>query len=403
MEDQVAFDQIIMDQGAIQQGDVGNPAQGMDPGMAADQGQGQDPAGGQHNAPDQGQEPEPTEHDTLKKVAHTIAGLANTINLQGIRNFVKVYDGNPREYKNWVKSIEKWAMVGNLCDGEYVKAAFQTAQGGVSDFIQRFMADHPEAKWGELKRELTARFGEITDPQHALSILRHIKQKREENVQMYSERLIDMAVDAFAEQFSSHEGRRAVEPQLIGYFQDGLYNDVIKMRVMRMNPRTLQAAVTIAMEEQNLRKRFELRKGDVDDNRPPKTKSNFTSPPFYNATSFNYQPAPVHAPISSPSPANMEREETPMEVDHIRPSKRCERCAKRGHVARECRARWPATGHINAVQEGPNSVRGCWVCGSPQHFKRECPERRGRRQHGNFGNRPNSNNAQPLNFQTPLN
>ena len=47
--------------------------------------------------------------------------------------------------------------------------------------------------------------------------------------------------------------------QLVGFFIDGLKHDYMKLKVMRHNPRNLEAALDIAIEEQNLRKRFELR------------------------------------------------------------------------------------------------------------------------------------------------
>ena len=147
------------------------------------------------------------------------------------------------------------------------------------------------------------RFAEITDPQHALSLLRHIKQKPHENVQIFSERILDIALDAFANQFAQPGGRQAIELQLVGYFQDGLESDIIKMRVMRVNPPDLQTAVTVAMGEQNLRKRFNQRKGNIDDERPPTSTFRDT----------------VREPVRN-------REEEAMDVDHVRPVQRCERC-----------------------------------------------------------------------------
>ena len=316
----------------------------------ADQGQGQAPIPA---VPGQGQAGQGLGGGIMQQVANNLEGLLTAVNSQTVSQYIKPFEGDPKLFKTWVKSIEKWTLMGRHPAHENINAAFQTAQGGVSDFIQRYMLSNPQHTWDQLKAELTARFGEITDPQHALSLLRHIKQKKDENVQMYSERILDMAMDAFAVQFAQPGGRQAVEPQLVGYFQDGLASDVIKMRVMRTNPPTLQAAVTTAMAEQNLRKRFELRKGDIDDTKPPKPRVR-----------------------DIPDGPTGEREETPMDIDHIRPSKRCERCLKRGHQARECRARWPSSS-INAVGENTNANQGCWVCASPHHFKRECPQRQG--------------------------
>ena len=140
--------------------------------------------------------------------------------------------------------------------------AYQASRGAVSDFIKRYLHDNGGNNWGQLKTELTLRFAEISDPQHALVLLRKIKQKPEENVQFYAERLLSLAEEAFA---GPNGWVAAIERQLVWFFIDGLAHDNLKMKVMRENPATLQAVVASAMTEQNLRKRFNLRIGRVTD------------------------------------------------------------------------------------------------------------------------------------------
>ena len=74
----------------------------------------------------------------------------------------------------------------------------------------------------------------------------------------------------------------------------------LESKVMRENPDTLQAAITVATHKQNLRKRFDLRSGN-------------------------------HTTMSK----NFDTE--PMEVDHLRPQFRCYKCHRRGHKAKDCR------------------------------------------------------------------
>ena len=82
---------------------------------------------------------------------------------------------------------------------------------------------------------------------------------------------------------------------------DGLVHNYLKMKVMRENPATLQAAVASAMTEQNLRKRFNLRIGRVTDS----------------------------------NVCHIE----PMETDHLQPTKHCFKCNKLGHYVRDCHNR----------------------------------------------------------------
>ena len=63
-----------------------------------------------------------------------------------------------------------------------------------------------------LKTELTARFAEISDHMQAFSLLKKIKQGPSENVQLFAERLLALARDAFQGQDGNNV---AVERQLI--------------------------------------------------------------------------------------------------------------------------------------------------------------------------------------------
>lgn len=105
--------------------------------------------------------------------------------------------------------------------------------------------------------------------------------------------MLSIAEDAF--QGQGPADLNAIKRQLVGFFIDGLAFDYLKMKVMRENPDRLQAAVHIAMSEQNLRKRFNLRTG------------------------------------------RDERNVEPMGVAHARP-KRCQLCNRLGHEARACRS-----------------------------------------------------------------
>ena len=126
-------------------------------------------------------------------------------------------------------------------------------------------------------------------------------------MQVYAERLFALAQEAFAGQ---QGGLGAVEVQMIHFFVDGLYHDFLKMKVTCDNPNTFQGAVTAAMNEQNMHRRFNLH--------------------------------------HTPSPTIWEEE--PMEIGHVRP-KKCYKCHKLGHIAKNCRSSHQSKSRINAVSE----------------------------------------------------
>ena len=89
--------------------------------------------------------------------------------------------------------MEKQGLLERLDDEQLKRLAFQTAAGPVSDYVQRSLTAELNLTWDQLKRGLTARFGDITDSQHVLTLLRRVKQGVEENVQVFAERLLTLS------------------------------------------------------------------------------------------------------------------------------------------------------------------------------------------------------------------
>ena len=128
----------------------------------------------------------------------------------------------------------------------------------MSDYLKRYMDENPAFDWNLVKSDLKASFGEVVDSKHALLLLTKVKQKPQETIQVYAERLFALGEDAFEGQADD-----AIQRQLDGYFIEGLCDDGMKIKVMRENPDTFNAAVTITSKEQSLQKRFQLRLGQT--------------------------------------------------------------------------------------------------------------------------------------------
>ena len=184
--------------------------------------------------------------------------------------------------------------------------------------------------WQELKQQLTLRFAEVTDEQHAFALLQRVRQERDACVPLFAVRLQTLANEAFP------EGQGGpVQRQLVGFFIDGLAHNYLKMKVMRENPVEFERAVGIATEEQNLRQKFALRtrfRSDAD--------------------------RPMHHRVRRHAPHE------PMEVDHSR-GRGCYHCGG-NHKARECRK------GIMEVQKQRQDRVQCWRCHGYVHIQRNC-------------------------------
>ena len=138
--------------------------------------------------------------------------------------------------------------------------AFRASKGPTSDFIDRFLRERPQAAWGEMKQELSVRFAEIVDPQYALTLLRKIKQRPKQSVQLFAERLLTLSEDAFDRDGAGTLGMGA-EQQLVAYFIDGLSDYHLKAKILLENAATFRSAVMCATNEQNVQDGIQLRLG----------------------------------------------------------------------------------------------------------------------------------------------
>jgi len=267
-----------------------------------------------------------------------LSGISAKMTSQTVSGIVPIFDGKPNEFRDWTRSIEKHIFISGLPANDAKSIAYQRSKGLVSDFIGRQIQVH--LSWADLKRQLAARFGEVSDPHCAFALLQKCRQKKEENVGLFAERLFSLAEEAFPDGMSP-----AVHRQLIGFFVDGLSSQAVAMKVLRGNPATFEAAVTTADTEATFQKQFALRLGT-------------------HKNRYNIAPPQTHREFHD----GVE----PMEIDHSR-GRGCYKCGRGGHSAQQCRVRL-----VHEV------TRICWVCGEQGHIRRDCPMKgKGRSLNGN--------------------
>lgn len=251
------------------------------------------------------------------------------------------FSGKPSEFRAWINAINK-ALVLNphLTDDEKVRLALRHSRGDVSDYIglyieQRVHDQTVERGWGHLKNQLILRFGECNDKHHAYASLFKIKQKPDENVQVYSTRLSRLALDAF-DSLDPPE----VQRQLVQLFIDGMSDDHMKIKIMHQKPTTLTAAADSALSIQNFHTEVKMRLGkefvptrDPEEVVFPRLRPVAPDPPYPTPTLNPQNPLPAPRTI------------VPMEIGHMRYRRRprteqfenaCFNCKREGHIARNC-------------------------------------------------------------------
>ena len=143
-----------------------------------------------------------------------------------------------------------------------------------------------------------------------------------------------------AEEAYNNQGGNAVERELIGIFVDGLLNDH-KMKIFRDQPDTLQGAVVIATNEQNLRARVQL---------------------SHSYTTVKETPMEIdHSRVRSSDTKKRFNRISSVENTQSRRPIRCWNCGQEGHISRECRKKeqnGPQMGHGRPRLQHPNQVGG---------------------------------------------
>ena len=165
----------------------------------------------------------------MRWIANQFIGLQTAISVP-LLQVVRSFEGDPSQFKDWVKEIEKYAHMARLDNSDIPRIVLMTCMGTVGDFVKRYL-EEIESKgklpdWSDLKRLMHKRYAEITDNQRAMTELRKIKQAPEESVQFYSERLLRLAEDAYTAPFDEKE-YAFIQKQFVDIFCDGLIYDYL--------------------------------------------------------------------------------------------------------------------------------------------------------------------------------
>ena len=272
-------------------------------------------------------------NDPLEQAFKSLQNEVHNVNVilgvQGAAQNIKPFNGeNKAQFREWIRDIEKYKTMMTMAENNCILLAYQASKGAVTGFIERYKRGNPNVTWGELKVELASRFSDVTDRSFALSLLRQIKQKQGESLNLYAERLMSISYEAF-----ENEQAPGVQAQLIDIFVSGLNNDQLKLTILRRNPDTLVNAVGIATTEANLRNRISVSGG--------KSASKGSYWDQSKGVSSSHEP---------------------MEVDHSR-GYACFKCGKKGHRAKQCR-------NVQAIQQQANVK--CFACGKMGHYARHC-------------------------------
>jgi len=197
--------------------------------------------------------------EIFNRLADELANVSAVFGTHGVFQNIPTFKGDSKTFKSWIRAIDKFCLISNITeDRKKNLIAYQTCEGPPSDFINRHLSDNGDVTWNDTKQVLQERFGEVYDAELAFSQLRNIRQKSDESVQIYAERIMTLATEAYDGNMNQ-ANLPLIESQITNIFTEGLHDRSVKMACLRRNVTTLNEAVRIALGEQNIRLRFQLR------------------------------------------------------------------------------------------------------------------------------------------------
>lgn len=295
------------------------------------------------------------EIDMVQKIFDKIESLQSAISVP-LATVVETFNGDQTMFRNWVKNIERYSALVGLDDSQIPRIAHVTSSGTTADFIQRYLdqttAEGVKPSWTNLNKLLKRRFGEIIDSSQALSMLRQINQKPQESVQMYAERFLQIAEDAYPRDQLTEGNSVFIRKQLTDTFIDGLAHDYLKIKLLRDNPANFEDAFELALAEQNLRKRVNIR------------SENHT----HNHAKLGPAPEPERPTMvgSTSIEPGCDRVEEEIDISHLR-KPYCHKCSSSDHTSRGC-SRLRQGGYMRHREPYPRSRH-------KQNFRWPSPER----------------------------
>jgi hypothetical protein len=169
-------------------------------------------------------------------------------------------EGNGAKFTQWTKDMERVRVALTADDARMRFITLQTLSGQAAEFAAGLIKADPNITWDRLYTQLRTRYSDLADVMFARQQLRRLKQKKEESVQNFFQRIVSLADESYPGQ---NLASTVLQEQLIEVFVDGLLDNLIAKRLIRARPGNMAAALHLATQEQQASRTYELRRGEL--------------------------------------------------------------------------------------------------------------------------------------------
>lgn len=172
--------------------------------------------------------------------------------MQNLAKHVRAFHGEgSTKFHAWLMDMDQLAIT---VDSERMCVLSTLTLGGLAgSFVSRFLKENPNTQWCTLRKKLRERFSDSSDLALAQEQCRRMRQRKDESVQNFAERLRTAASDAFDNLTNLDTQRTLVE-----IFQKGVQSDHLSRYLIRKKYPTLDQAVECAVDEARADRCFQL-------------------------------------------------------------------------------------------------------------------------------------------------
>ena len=127
-----------------------------------------------------------------------------------------------KRFRDWLCDIDGVGQALQADDERYKTLAFQSLKGATGTFLSRYIKDHANHTWAEIKAGLIVQYEEDRGAHLAKQKLCRLQQKSGESVQNVAERILTLAHEAY-----ENVDQALVQTMLVDVLIDGVQDDAI--------------------------------------------------------------------------------------------------------------------------------------------------------------------------------
>jgi len=90
----------------------------------------------------------------FQQISTELSKVTRSVNAQGINSQINTFQGNAKEFQDWVQSIEKYCTISQIDNAkDKILIAYQASNDHVNKFIQRYLGDKDRTNWTNISEK----------------------------------------------------------------------------------------------------------------------------------------------------------------------------------------------------------------------------------------------------------